>query len=298
MLEFSPLQLRDRERYLRCFEKENCQNSTYSFGTVYLWSLHCRRNVAEMNGRIVVEYLCRSQPPFYGWPHGQGDVREAVAALEEHAAANGHALTFRAITAEQRAALETACPGSFDFTAEEDNFDYIYDAQALATLAGKKLHGKRNHCNRFASAYDWRCERLTPALFDDCRSVLLRWAENNGGGSEEEKLAIDCSFESWDALDFCGAILYADGEPVAFTMGEYVRPDTLDVHFEKAVDSIQGAYPMICREFVRQELEAHPDLRYVNREEDMGLPGLRKAKEDWHPLCKLEKFTAVRRETK
>lgn len=296
MLEFSPLQLSDRERYLRCFEKENCQNSTYSFGTVYLWSLHCRRNVAALGKRVVVEYLCGSHPPFYGWPHGSGDVSEAVAALQEHARINGRTLTLRAVTAEQREALEAACPGAFDFSAEEDNFDYIYDAQALATLAGKKLHGKRNHCNRFAAVYDWRCEKLTPALFDDCRAVLRRWAESNDGGSDEETLAIDCAFENWAALGFCGAVLYADSQPVAFTMGEYVRPDTLDIHFEKAVEGIQGAYPMICREFVRQQLEDNPDLRYVNREEDMGIPGLRKAKEDWHPLYKLEKFTAVRRD--
>jgi len=292
MLKFNPLQLSDRDRYLRRYQSENCRSSTYSFGTAYLWSLHCRRNVAEYGDRIMVEYLCCSQNPFYGWPMGSGDVGEAIAAMGEHAAANDRRLILRAITAEQRQALEGACPGCFDYSAEEDNFDYIYDAQALATLAGKKLHGKRNHCNRFAATYDWHCEKLTPALFDDCRSILRSWAEGNGGGSEEEKLAIDCAFDNWEALGFCGAVLYADARPVAFTVGEFLGSDMVDVHFEKAVDGVQGAYPMICREFIRQLLEERPDLRYVNREEDMGIPGLRKAKEDWYPLYKLEKFTA------
>ena len=292
MLEFNPLQLSDRERYLRCFDGENCRSSTYSFGTAYLWSLHCRRNLAHLGERIVVEYLCSSQNPFYGWPLGSGSVSDAVDALREHAAANDRSLVLRAITAEQKAALEAACPGSFDYSAEEDNFDYIYEAQALATLAGKKLHGKRNHCNRFTATHDWHCETLTPALFDDCRAVLRSWAEGNNGGNEEERLAIECSFENWDALGFCGAVLYADGAPVAFTVGEFLGHDMVDVHFEKAVDGIQGAYPMICREFIRRLLEENADLRYVNREEDMGIPGLRKAKEDWYPLYKLEKFTA------
>ena len=296
MLEFTPLQLSDRERYLHGYHGENCRSSTYSFGTTYLWSLQCRRNIAKLGERIVVEYLCCSQNFFYGWPLGRGDVAEAIAALREYAQANDLPLVLKAITAEQKAALESACPGAFDYSAEEDNFDYIYDAQALSTLAGKKLHGKRNHCNRFAATYNWRCEKLTPTLFDDCRAILRRWAEGNGGGSEEEKLAIDCALENWDALDFRGAILYADGEPVAFTMGEYLGRDTVDVHFEKAVDGVQGAYPMICREFIRQLLEENPELRYVNREEDMGIPGLRKAKEDWYPLFKLEKFTAVWKE--
>lgn len=293
MLEFTPLQLSDRERYLRCFELENCQNSTYSFGTAYLWSLHCRRNLAQLGDRVAVEYLCCSQNPFYGWPLGSGSVEDAIAALREHAEANERRLTLRAITAEQKTALESACPDCFDYTAEEDNFDYIYDAQALATLAGKKLHGKRNHCNRFAATYNWRCERLTPALFSDCNTIRRSWEESNDGGNEEEKLALDCTFDNWEALGFRGAILYADEKPVAFTVGEYLRTDTLDVHFEKAVEGVQGAYPMICREFVRQQLETNPELRYVNREEDMGIPGLRKAKEDWYPLYKLEKFTAT-----
>ncbi|MBE6970096.1 MAG: DUF2156 domain-containing protein [Ruminococcaceae bacterium] len=293
MLEFSPLQLSDRESYLRCYQSENCRSSTYSFGTAYLWSLQCRRNVAVLGERIVVEYLCCSQNPFYGWPLGRGDVREVINALREHAEANERRFVLKAITAEEKTALEAAFPDCFDYSAEEDNFDYIYDAQALATLAGKKLHGKRNHCNRFAATYDWRCEKLTPALFEDCRSILNSWAESNDGGSEEEKLAIDCALANWEALGFCGAILYADGQPVAFTMGEFLGSDTVDVHFEKAVEGIQGAYPMICREFVRQLLEENPNLRYVNREEDMGIPGLRKAKEDWYPLYKLEKFTAV-----
>ena len=296
MLKFTPLQLSHRESYLRCFDRENCQNSTYSFGTVYLWSLLCRRNVAELDKRFAVEYLCCSQNPFYGWPHGEGDVAAAIAALREHAAANGRTLTLRAITAEQKAALECACPGDFSFTAEADNFDYIYDAQALATLAGKKLHGKRNHCNRFAATYNWHCEKLSREHFDDCRAILRSWEESNNGGSDEEKTALDCAFENWEDLGFCGAILYADERPVAFAMGELLRGDTLDIHFEKAVDGVQGAYPMICREFVRQQLEENPDLRYVNREEDMGIPGLRKAKEDWYPLYKLEKFTAVWKE--
>lgn len=293
MLEFTPLQLSDRARYLRCYNGENCRSSTYSFGTAYLWSLHCQRNIAELGERTVVEYLCCSQNPFYGWPLGSGDVKEAIAALREHAAANERKLVLKAITAEEKALLEAACPGCFDYTAEEDNFDYIYDAQILSTLAGKKLHGKRNHCNYFAATYDWHCEKLTPALFDDCRAILRHWAEGNDGGNEEEKLAIDCALDNWEALDFRGAILYADGQPVAFAMGEFLGRDTVDIHFEKALDGIRGAYPMICREFVRQLLEENPDLRYVNREEDMGIPGLRKAKEDWYPLSRLEKFTAV-----
>jgi len=129
MLEFTPLQLNDRERYLRGFAPENCQNSTYSFGTVYLWSLHCRRNLAELGERVVVEYLCNSQNPFYGWPLGSGSIHEAITALREHAEANGRRFTLRAITREQKEQLESAYPGSFDFTPEEENFDYIDDIE-------------------------------------------------------------------------------------------------------------------------------------------------------------------------
>ena len=93
-----------------------------------------------------------------------------------------------------------------------------------------------------------------------------------------------------------GGVLFANGKPAAFTAGERLGSDTIDVHFEKALDDLPGAYPMIAREFARQLQAGLPEIRYLNREEDMGLPGLRKAKEEWYPMFLIEKYTALLQE--
>ena len=162
------------------------------------------------------------------------------------------------MTAPQRAALEAALPGKFCFFEDRDDADYMYSVESFATLSGKKLHGKRNFCNRFEASHDWHYEALSPAAFDDCRSLLQSWDAEKDGGNAEENEAIERMFQYWDTLG----------------------GDTIDVHFEKALDDLPGAYPMIAREFARQLQRDFPEIRYLNREEDMGIPGLRKAKEE------------------
>ena len=169
----------------------------------------------------------------------------------------------------------------------------MYSVESFATLSGKKLHGKRNFCNRFENAHDWHYEVLSPAAFDDCRALLQSWDEEKDGGNAEENEAIERMFQYWDTLGMIGGVLYADGKPAAFTAGERLGSDTIDVHFEKAIDDLPGAYPMVAREFARQLQRDFPEIRYLNREEDMGIPGLRKAKEEWYPMFMIDKFTAL-----
>ena len=122
--------------------------------------------------------------------------------------------------------------------------------------------------------------------------MLREWNTEKDGGDPEESEAIERVFRHWDVLGFVGGVLYADGRPVAFTMAEPLRPDTVDVHFEKARADVSGAYPMIAREFARYLRRVRPEVQILNREEDMGLPNLRKAKEEWYPLALLEKCIA------
>ena len=109
-------------------------------------------------------------------------------------------------------------------------------------------------------------------------------------------MAIRRMLREWEALDMVGGLLMADGRPIGFTAGERIAPDMVDIHFEKALAGFPGAYPMVAREFARLVKTLLPEVRYLNREEDMGLDNLRKAKEEWHPAYLLEKSTARRRE--
>ena len=295
MSSFQPIGLNHKSLFDELRSYERTESSSDSFGNVFLWDILCRRNVARLGDRLGVEYLC-PRGTFYAYPLGKGDLAEAIRALDERAAEQGVPLTLHGVTAEQRRALETAVPGGFAFEEDRDNFDYVYAMDAMTTLAGKKLHGKRNFCNRFEAAHDWRFVPLAPENFDDCRALLREWSAEKGETNEEEIQAIETVFRCWDALGFSGGVLYAEDRPVAFTIGERLTDDSMDVHFEKARDDVPGAYPMVAREYARHLREVMPEIRWLNREEDMGIPNLRKAKEEWYPDHMLEKFTAHRRE--
>ena len=292
MSDFQPISLQHKPFFDEALAWEDSKSSSDSFGNVFLWDILCRRNVAVLGKRLGIEYLC-SRGAFYAYPSGRGDLAPAVNALRARAAEHARPLYLEGVTAPQRAALEAALPGRFRFFEARDDADYIYSVESFATLAGKKLHGKRNFCNRFEAAHDWHYEVLSPAGFDDCRSLLRRWDAEKGGGNAEETRAIERMFQYWDVLGMAGGILYANGKPAAFTAGERLGSDTIDVHFEKALDTLPGAYPMIAREFARHLQKDFPEIRYLNREEDMGIPGLRKAKEEWYPIFMIDKFTAL-----
>lgn len=295
MSEFTPFSIEHKELYSRYISQTPSNSSGYSFGNIFMWESYCKRSLAIHSECLCVEYDCRSGI-FYSIPGKGGDLAAAVDTLSRCAAEHGVPLMMRGITAADREALESACPGRFTFTPDRDNADYIYSIDSMASLAGKKLHGKRNHCNKFQATYAWEFQPLTQERFDDCMSVHKAWSNAREGGSADENFAIARAFQHWDALGFEGGVLYADGQPVAFTVGEQINEDTVDIHFEKALDTVPGAYPMVAREFARQLNADHPQLRYLNREEDMGIENLRKAKESWYPLYLLEKYVAVENE--
>ena len=174
---------------------------------------------------------------------------------------------------------------------QPDYADYVYETEKLATLAGKKLHGKRNHINKFKTLYpDWTYESLSDDNVEDCFQMALEWRNQNGCEDDPEKNAEMCvtlnSLRLYKELGLKGGVLKAGGRIVAFTVGEPLCDDTFVVHIEKAFPDVDGAYPMINQQFVQHECM---DYKYVNREEDTGAEGLRKAKLSYKPAFLEEK---------
>ena len=291
MTDFEPIGLKHRPLFDRAHAAEPTFISGDSFGCVYLWDLICRRNIAWLDGRLGIEYQC-SHGIIYAYPFGEGDLTAAVEALRDRAAFRGRTLELWGLTPPQRSALEEAFPGRFDYTDDRKNYDYICETEAVASLSGKKLHGKQNFCNRFEKAHAWSFVPISRENFDDCLSLQSEWTREKSDVNREEDLAIRRMFREWDELGMLGGILYADGAPAGFTAAERIAPDMADIHFEKARADIPGAYPMVAREFARMVAASMPEVRYLNREEDMDLPNLRRAKEEWHPAWLLRKFTA------
>ena len=294
MLHFRKLSIADKAWAEPFIRAENSRSADYNFGNIYMWDGAFRQHLASVDGRLLTK-LRYEDMPFFAFPIGSGDLKPAIDALTEFAAHRGYPLAIRGVTEEHRALLESAYPGRFCFAEDRDCFDYIYSIEKLSAFSGKKLHGKRNFCNRFEKEHSWEFRRLTPELMPWCMGMLGAWQgsyEAPPEGLDDEHAAIVRGFMRWRKLGLEGGVLFADGKIAGFTVGEVISSDTFDVHFEKAFASMPGAYPMVCREFSRQIMSDHPEIVYLNREDDMGHENLRSAKQEYYPEFLLTKYTA------
>lgn len=298
MLTFRPLSLSDKQSLNNRTLREPSRSVDYSFGAIFLWSGKYHHQVADCAGYPVLMCSIRDDK-YFSYPIGCDDLQSVVSEILAYAAANNFPPILIGLEDNQVEALEQQFPGRFSFTPERDFFDYIYSIEKLITLSGKRLHAKRNHCNRFESEHDWQFLPLAPEHFPACLALLDRWSESERDGKATlggERIAIELAFAHYDALELLGGALFAEGELVGFAIGERISPDTFDIHFEKARADINGAYSMINREFAKLIAKEFPDVHYVNREEDMGLENLRRSKLSYYPEILLQKFTAQLKE--
>lgn len=295
MLQFKTVTLNDKEWVDKIVMSENSPSADYNFGNIYIWDKHFRQLICRHEGRMMTKLRYEGHPSFV-FPIGTGPLAPAIEALREFAAFKGYPFRLHGVTEAHKAQLESEYPGCFEFAEDRNCADYIYLAERLATYSGKALHGKKNHCNRFEAEHDWDFVPLTRDFIPGCLDMLNVWNEENAARLDAsiayEHDAIIRAFAVYERLGLEGGALLSGGKLIGFTVGEMTSRDTLDVHFEKADVGINGAYPMVCREFVRMMMKKHPELRYINREDDMGLESLRFSKESYKPEYLLTKYTA------
>ncbi len=281
MLNFQTLTLSDRAWVQEMLYSSNRKGCEYSFCNLFLWM----RSFSQV-ARAQDVLLCRMEykgKRTYFFPAGRGDLVEAVELLREDA---GDApFTMRGVTEEDKAFLEEHFPQKFTFAPLRNTFDYRYPVEKLANLAGKKLQSKRNHINRFTENYpNWYTEEITRENLHLCEELTRQWyAQRPEEDFSAEKAALDTAFRHREELGLEGILLFDGEKPVAFSMGNRITEEMFDVNFEKAHAAVQGAYPMVNREFARRVMAKYPAVKFLNREDDMGLEGLRKAKESYYP---------------
>ena len=294
MIPFRRPKLEDRDVLTPYFYRSEYRGCEYSFTNIYLWG---HQEFALVEGELVL-FSHWDGRSMYVYP-GRAKRREIFEALSADAAERGIPMRMYGLDREAVEELEALFPGQYGFTAYRDGFDYLYDINRLTDLRGKKLQQKRNHINRFLeNCSDWYTRPITAENLAECQAMAADWYQVHEDPDHDyhlEKVAICRAFKSFDALGMEGLTLYADGKMVALTMGNRLRADTFDVNFEKAYADVPGAYPLINREFARLIHSRYPEVAFLNREEDMGLPGLRKSKLSYHPDLLLEKFRGFRK---
>ncbi len=293
MINFKPLTMEDKAAVEAVLLRQNDRGCEYSFANLYLWG---RQQVARVGESLVV-FSQFNRKSVYLYPVG-GDIRAALDAIVHDAAKRGIPCRITGLLQDDCAMLEQLFPGKFRYHIDRDSFDYVYDIHGLADLNGRKYQKKRNHINRFLQEYpDYTVQPLTEDNLAEACRMTEQWYEDRQKEDPHqdfymERFAIFKALREFKALDMEGMLLKSADRVLAMTMGSPLNETTFDIHFEKALERSDGVYGMINREFARYLREKHPQLQWLNREDDMGLEGLRKAKMSYSPDFMIEKSWA------
>jgi len=297
MEKFKKITIEDKEilgKYLGMRSHRACD---YSVGNLVLWSEVYDTRYAIAEDMLIIMFKVDGKVNF-SFPMGKGDLKKAFEWLFAYCEEQGIPFEMNIIEPDMFDEIEKIYPGEFEIRYNRDHADYVYHMEDLKNITGKKYHGKKNHINKFLKTNDdWIYEPITDSNTEECIEMVKEWCVQNGCCEDKSKAAEICvlikGLQLREELGMSGGIIRINGRIIALTMGERSGDDMFIVHFEKAFAEIQGAYPMINQQFVLHELS---EYRYINREEDMGIEGLRKAKESYYPAFMAEKGILVRKE--
>ena len=294
MIKFNELSLNDKVWIDEILNKSGFISSDSAFGTMYVWNGTYKLKVARYENFLLRFY--DGTESGYAFPLGEGNLQNAIEILIEHAKSNKE--DFRLIGISESAAntLEKIMPGKFLVEHVRDKDDYIYRTSDLINLSGKKYHSKRNHISKFTRNNTWKYEDINETNIHEIKKLAEEWyienTLNENKDLQQEREAILLAIENFYALNFKGGFIKVDGKPVAFTVGEEINKDVFVIHFEKALKNYAEAYAVINNEFAKRALRGYD---FINREDDLGLEGLRRAKLSYYPIILLKKYTATLR---
>lgn len=296
MIPFKPITIHDREIITSFTYNSNLRNCDFSFANMCSWRFLYDSEFAVVEDKLLIRFFIEDHRPAYMVPLGTGDMKHSIELLEADASSLGHTLCILGVTPDTKEKIEKLFPEEFKFIAERDYFDYIYLRDNLVGLVGKKYQSKRNHINRFRQEYDnYRYTPITRDMVPKCLELETKWCVENDCRENEdlmnERRSLTFSLQHMDELGIIGGAIWIGNEIVAFSFGAPITNDTFGVHVEKADTEVDGAYAVINQEFASHIPE---EYIYVNREEDLGISGLRKAKLSYHPAILLEKYAAIK----
>jgi hypothetical protein len=300
MISFKPISIDDRDAITACTCPSRFLNCDFAFANMCSWRFLYDSEFAIVDGFLLIRFTVEEKGrkhQVYMFPVGKGDLRHIIGVLEDDAHANGHPLWILGVTPDEKNTLDSMFPSEFIYLTDRDYYDYIYLRSDLQQLKGRKYQAKRNHINKFRYKYQYTCLPVTPDLVPMCMELECKWYRDNRTEADAEALehehrSMTFALSHFRELNLTGSALCVDGEIIAFTYGSAINRYTFGVHVEKADVRYDGVFSVINLEFVSRLPE---QFIYINREEDLGIPGLRQSKLSYQPVILLEKNTAVKR---
>ena len=291
MLEFRDIDISDKERINTALKFSGFMGCEYSFANNMAWKRLAESKITFFQDYyITCAFAADDNIPAVSFPAGYGDFRELVSELKAFSNNLGAPLRFCSVTDSQLEMFNELYRGQFECELDRDGSDYIYNASDLINLSGKKYHSKRNHLARFKEL-DYEFSQIAENDIYGCIAFLTETYNNKSSEQDHsyiaEQYAINTFFTYFNELDLKGGLIKINGKTAAVTLGEEIGGDTFCVHIEKADTSHNGIYTGINNLFAA---EFASDCRYINREEDLGLEGLRKSKLSYKPAFLLNKY--------
>jgi hypothetical protein len=296
LLELRKLKISDREAVNAILRESDYRGCEYSFANNLAWRRKAHSKICLWNGF----YICAATEPEIsyvfpaGSPKSADGYKSVIEEMRRYAEFHNQTLKISGVTAEQLPVFEELFPGAYDIEVYTGDFDYIYWAEDFIGLPGKRYHAKRNHIAQFERAYNWEFAEITENDFDDCIEFAAVSYNDSGDyldeGKTYEQYAINCFFTHFLSLGLSGGILRVDGKIAAFSIGDPLNSDTFDVHIEKADTEYKGSYTAIANKFAARAAKPY---KFINREEDLGIAGLRKSKQSYLPIFQLGKHTII-----
>jgi hypothetical protein len=293
--EFISLGLEHKEAVSSILMRYPPEISEHNFTNLFIWQPHYGFKISRFEEGL----LCLAEPedgePFFLPPLGIEQPLAAVFACLDYLRERrintgvqrvGESLVKTYLEADSRLAI----------TQDRDHFDYVYLSENLIHLRGRAYHRKKNHLNRFIKKYDFEYRRLTEDMLEDCFRIVKEWCEvkhcDESPALRGEEEAIKRALTNMGNLSFRAGALIVEGKLEAFALGEPLNPTTVVIHIEKANADIQGIYAAINQQFCEHEWS---EFEFVNREQDLGEEGLRRAKESYEPHHYVKKYTITLR---
>lgn len=294
---FRRVTVEDMPRIWECLKNEKGRTTDFSYGGLLMWVNYFNYEFAIVADTLFIKGVVENsrEIPAFSMPVGRLPLSQSVALIKSYCKRKGIRTEFSAIP---EYALEGFMALNPVKTEElEDWADYLYDAEPLATLRGKKMSKKRNHVNKFDSLYPgWMLEPLTTDNADEAMAFMDIFdleGDDNQSAIDERNLTREMLgyIRQGNQMEI-GALLKVENRVAGFTMGD-IKGDTLFVHVEKCSREFEGSYEKINKEFAASVCHAYPEVKYINREDNAGDEGLRRAKESYHPREMLKKYNVL-----
>ena len=289
--DFKYLEMSDREFLHQRFFDYQPETSEWTFTNLFVWREYYRYQWSVLNGNLLV--LCNP----LGWGHyflmpiGGGNRLETTRTMLAWLKNEKEEYDPRIERTDERFVKEIAQDEGLIVEPVRDQFDYVYSTQNLIQLEGRKYHAKKNHINRFQSRYAFEYKTMDTELSKECRHVLKRWCDwrecEKNPIMQAEMEACQETLKYFQELRIEGGVILANGKVIAFTLGELLNSGTAVIHVEKIDPDVPEGFAVINQQFCEH---AWSNIPFINREQDLGVPGLRRAKQSYNPIKMVEKF--------